>query len=108
MNHNGESPLALRVQSSWCGLQLSNIKLSFMKPTHPKIIIGPGGLHCPCCRCGTLKQSRVRLNRITRRIEKQKLQLKLKVKDFEFFSKTTVITQQFESRSEQMWYSTTF
>ena len=44
-----------------------------MKPTHPKVIRGPGGIHCDCCRGFqmTLKTARVTLNRLTRRIEKQ-------------------------------------
>lgn len=42
-----------------------------MKATHPKAIRGPGGLHCECCRIGSKKETRVVLNRITRRKNRQ-------------------------------------
>lgn len=45
-----------------------------MKAFHSKAIRGPGGVKCRCCNLGTVKETRVRLNRLTRRISKQKLQ----------------------------------
>lgn len=41
-----------------------------MKAHHSKVIHGPGGIKCRCCNLGSVKESRVRLNRITRRIAK--------------------------------------
>ncbi len=44
-----------------------------MKATHKKIIRGPGGVKCRCCNFGSVKETRVRLNRITRRAIKMEI-----------------------------------
>lgn len=45
-----------------------------MKAFHSKIIRGPGGVKCKCCNLGSVKETRVALNRITRRAAKKNLQ----------------------------------
>ena len=44
-----------------------------MKQTHKKCIRGSGGIKCDYCNLGSVKETRVKINRITRRQAKQKL-----------------------------------
>lgn len=41
-----------------------------MKAFHKKIIRGPGGIKCRCCNLGSVKETRVALNRSVRRANK--------------------------------------
>lgn len=52
-----------------------------MKPTHSKIILGPGGVRCPCCRPrgSTTHETKKALARVVRRAAR--LALKREARD---------------------------